>query len=64
MPDGRQRVVVAFSGASWAYRTHHFLELESQGHVYWREYRGAGSVYLFSKRLYAEIDSIEFHLIA
>ena len=52
------RQYLALSGASWGYRTDHFLEkLESQGHVYWREYQGAGGVYhLFSKRLYAQID--------
>ena len=52
------RQYLAFSGASWGYRTDHFLEkLGSQGHVYWREYQGAGGVYhLFSKRLYAQID--------
>jgi len=52
------RQYLAFSGASWGYRTDHFLKkLESQGHVYWREYQGAGGVYhLFSKRLYAQID--------
>src|SRR5215469_11946301 len=52
------RQYLAFSGASWGYRTDHFLEkLESRGHVYWREYQGAGGVYhLFSKRLYAQID--------
>src|SRR6516165_5159708 len=52
------RQYLAFSGASWGYRTDHFLEkLESQGHVYWREYQGARGVYhLFAKRLYAQID--------
>ena len=36
------RQYLALSGASWGYRTDHFLEkLESQGHVYWREYQGA-----------------------
>ena len=52
------RQYLAFSGASWGYRTDHFLEkLESRGHVYWREYQGAGGVYhLFAKRLYAQID--------
>ena len=39
------RQYLAFSGASWGYRTDHFHEkLESRGHVYWREYQGAGGV--------------------
>src|SRR5215469_17030948 len=51
------RQYLAFSGARWGYRTNHFAEkLESRGHVYWREYEGAGGVYhLFSKPLYAQM---------
>jgi hypothetical protein len=51
------RQYLSFCGAKWGYRTDHFLEkLECRGHVYWREYQGAGGVYhLFSKPLYAQI---------
>jgi hypothetical protein len=51
------RQYLGFSGARWGYRTNHFAEkLESRGHVYWREYEGAGGVYhLFSKPFYGQI---------
>jgi hypothetical protein len=52
------RQFIAFIGASWGKRSHHFTEkLESRGHVTWREYQDMGGVYhLFSKTLYRQID--------
>jgi hypothetical protein len=52
------RQFIAFTGASWGKRSHHFTDkVESHGHATWREYYDMGSVYhLFSNTLYRQID--------
>src|SRR5215467_2611456 len=49
---------LVFTGASWGKRSQLFAnQLESRGHVAWREYQDMGGVYhVFSKTLYRQIN--------